>query len=67
MKTSVSGYSLIIQEYPVEFHERVRQAFLKLHGSEASVIIDASQTPGAVQDALRLIVLDVLGIRGISR
>jgi len=52
-----------LDAYQLSFHQRVRAGFLELALAEPGrwVIIDAAQTPDAVQDAVRQVVLRRIG------
>jgi dTMP kinase len=53
-----------LDAYDLEFHQRVRRGYLNLVQLEPArwVVIDASQEPGKVQDTMRKVVAERLGI-----
>jgi dTMP kinase len=53
-----------LDAYNLDFHQRVRQGYLSLVEAEPErwVVVDASQAPGKVQEAMRRVVSERLGI-----
>lgn len=54
-----------LESEPIEYHERVRQAFLEIAGKEPEhyLVIDASQDPDAIAGLIRERVAVLLGIK----
>lgn len=54
-----------LDAYDLDFHHRVRQGYLRLAREEPErwVVVDASQSPKQVQNEMRCIVAEKLGIR----
>lgn len=53
-----------LESEPIEYHERVRQAFLAIASNEPEcyLVIDASQDPDAIAELIRERVAELLGI-----
>lgn len=53
-----------LDAYDLEFHQRVRRGYLNLVQLEPArwALIDASQEPGKVQETMRQVVAERLGI-----